>query len=43
LKDNDFIKQGIKIKIGADAKEKLLETLKNDVDVRKCDSQHWKK
>lgn len=34
LKDNDFIKQNIKIDMGESAKEKLLETLTADVDVR---------
>lgn len=33
LKDNDFIKQGVKIDMGESAKEKLLETLSADVDV----------
>lgn len=33
LKDNDFIKSGIKILIGDEAKEKLLATLNADVDV----------
>ncbi|CAH2216802.1 jg22981, partial [Pararge aegeria aegeria] len=33
LKDNDFIKQGVRIDIGDDAKEKLLETLTADVEV----------
>lgn len=32
LKDNDFIKQGVKISIGSDAKQKLNESLKADVD-----------
>ncbi|XP_060804399.1 phosphatidylinositol 5-phosphate 4-kinase type-2 alpha isoform X2 [Amyelois transitella] len=32
LKDNDFIKQGVRIDIGEAAKEKLLETLTADVD-----------
>ncbi|GAB0096703.1 phosphatidylinositol 5-phosphate 4-kinase type-2 alpha [Sergentomyia squamirostris] len=32
LKDNDFIKSGIKILIGDEAKEKLLATLNADVD-----------
>ncbi|XP_039758464.1 phosphatidylinositol 5-phosphate 4-kinase type-2 alpha isoform X2 [Pararge aegeria] len=32
LKDNDFIKQGVRIDIGDDAKEKLLETLTADVE-----------
>ncbi|XP_077298448.1 phosphatidylinositol 5-phosphate 4-kinase isoform X2 [Arctopsyche grandis] len=32
LKDNDFIKQNIKIDMGESAKEKLLETLTADVD-----------
>ncbi|XP_023943210.1 phosphatidylinositol 5-phosphate 4-kinase type-2 alpha isoform X2 [Bicyclus anynana] len=32
LKDNDFIKQGVRIDIGDAAKEKLLETLTADVD-----------
>jgi 1-phosphatidylinositol-5-phosphate 4-kinase len=34
LKDNDFIKQGIKVKIGTEKKEKLIEILNSDVDVR---------
>lgn len=34
LKDNDFIKQGIKVKIGEVAKQKLNEILTADVDVR---------
>lgn len=33
LKDNDFIKQKIKILIGETAREKLLETLNADVGV----------
>lgn len=33
FKDNDFVKQGIKIVIGAEAKEKLKEILTADVDV----------
>jgi hypothetical protein len=33
LKDNDFVKEGTKIYIGDDAKEKLLETLTADVEV----------
>jgi len=33
LKDNDFLKQGIKIRIGQEAKEKLLQTLNSDIDV----------
>lgn len=33
LKDNDFVKEGMKIYIGDDAKEKLLETLTADVEV----------
>lgn len=33
LKDNDFIKQGVRIDIGDAAKEKLLETLTADVEV----------
>ncbi|XP_026325766.1 phosphatidylinositol 5-phosphate 4-kinase type-2 alpha isoform X2 [Hyposmocoma kahamanoa] len=32
LKDNDFIKQGVRIDIGEAAKEKLLETLTADVE-----------
>ncbi|XP_048484462.1 phosphatidylinositol 5-phosphate 4-kinase type-2 alpha isoform X5 [Plutella xylostella] len=32
LKDNDFIKQGVRIDIGDAAKEKLLETLTADVE-----------
>lgn len=33
LKDNDFIKNQVKINIGDSAKEKLTETLNADVDV----------
>lgn len=33
LKDNDFVKEGMKIYIGDDAKEKLLDTLTADVEV----------
>lgn len=33
LKDNDFVKEGLKIHIGDTAKEKLLETLTADVGV----------
>lgn len=33
LKDNDFVKEGLKIHIGDTAKEKLLETLSADVEV----------
>lgn len=33
LKDNDFIKQGVRIDIGDAAKDKLLETLTADVEV----------
>jgi hypothetical protein len=33
FKDNDFIKQGSKIVIGTDAKEKLKEILTSDVEV----------
>lgn len=32
FKDNDFIKQGIKIVIGSDAKQKLNERLSSDVE-----------
>ena len=32
LKDNDFLNDDIKISIGEEAKEKLLETLAADVD-----------
>lgn len=32
LKDNDFIKQGVRVDIGEAAKEKLLETLTADVE-----------
>lgn len=32
LKDNDFVKQQMKIYIGDEAKDKLLETLQADVD-----------
>ena len=31
LKDNDFVKDGVKMTIGEEAKEKLLETLNADV------------
>ena len=33
LKDNDFVKEGLKIHIGDNAKEKLLEVLTADVGV----------
>lgn len=33
LKDNDFIKQGVKIIIGDEAKSKLLDTMNADVVV----------
>lgn len=33
LKDNDFIKQGIRVKIGEVAKQKLNEILTADVEV----------
>jgi len=33
LKDNDFIRDGGKIHIGDEAKEKLMETLTADVEV----------
>lgn len=33
LKDNDFIKSGVKIIIGCSAKDKLIETLNADVNV----------
>lgn len=33
LKDNDFIKQGIKVKIGVEKKKTLMEILTSDVDV----------
>lgn len=32
MKDNDFIKQGIKVKIGAEKKQKLIEILNSDVE-----------
>lgn len=32
-KDNDFVKEGMKIYIGEEAKAKLIETLTADVDV----------
>lgn len=35
-KDNDFVKEGIKIFIGEEAKAKLLETLSADVDVSRA-------
>lgn len=34
FKDNDFVKEGMKIYIGDEAKEKLLNTLTHDVEVR---------
>ena len=34
FKDNDFVKEGMKIYIGDEAKEKLLNTLSHDVEVR---------
>ncbi len=33
LKDNDFVKDGTKVVIGDDAKERLMETLTADVEV----------
>lgn len=33
-KDNDFIKQKVKLEIGEEPKKKLLDTLNNDIDVR---------
>ncbi|KAH8320127.1 hypothetical protein KR067_012791 [Drosophila pandora] len=33
LKDNDFIKQRVKLEIGEEAKDKLMKTLSNDVDL----------
>ena len=33
LKDNDFVKDGTKVIIGDDAKERLMETLTADVEV----------
>lgn len=33
LKDNDFVKDGTKVVIGEEAKEKLMETLTADVEV----------
>lgn len=33
FKDNDFIKQGVKITIGEEAKNKLLDSLNADVNV----------
>ena len=35
LKDNDFVKDGIKIFIGEEAKERVLEILTADVGVSK--------
>lgn len=32
-KDNDFVSEGIKIHIGAAAKQRLMNTLKSDTDV----------
>lgn len=34
-KDNDFIKQKVRVEIGNDAKKKLMDLLANDVEVRK--------
>lgn len=33
LKDNDFVKDGTKVVIGDEAKERLMETLTADVEV----------
>lgn len=33
LKDNDFVKDGTKVIIGDEAKERLMETLTADVEV----------
>lgn len=33
LKDNDFVKDGTKVVIGEDARERLMETLTADVEV----------
>ena len=33
LKDNDFVKDGTKVVIGDDARERLMETLTADVEV----------
>lgn len=33
LKDNDFIKQGVKVKIGFEKKEKLIRILSDDCEV----------
>lgn len=33
FKDNDFVKEGMKIYIGDEAKDKLLNTLSHDVEV----------
>lgn len=33
FKDNDFIKQKVKLEIGEEAKNKLLDTLNNDINV----------
>lgn len=38
-KDNDFVKEGMKIYIGEEAKAKLIETLTADVDVSCRNSQ----
>ena len=35
FKDNDFIKDGTKVVIGEEAKERLMETLTADVEVKK--------
>ncbi|UYV66128.1 hypothetical protein LAZ67_4000363 [Cordylochernes scorpioides] len=35
LKDNDFVRDGTKMYIGPDAKEKLLDTLESDLNVSK--------
>lgn len=32
-KDNDFIKQKLRIEIGPDAKKKLMDVLENDIEV----------
>ncbi|XP_067614221.1 phosphatidylinositol 5-phosphate 4-kinase type-2 beta isoform X4 [Eurosta solidaginis] len=40
-KDNDFMKQNVKIEVGEDAKKQLLNTLSSDVDTFLHVVRHW--
>lgn len=42
LKDNDFVKEGMKILIGDEAKDKLLEVLNADVGVSQHSTPYWR-